>query len=663
MTADTDAVERMLREGASSGKSSPDNSLLAGLGNIGEGGAGTTAGDEGSWGGVPKPAPGSDEERRFLEIAWQDPKFRESFYELNREKLESMGIPCDGTFPMQPGHDGQRVMQGGKAGLTIVPEAGFVVKTRTMETNEKVFVNFCKSPKVKSFSNEPDPNDPDVQRVRIPLSLGPARNDLDKTGEACVVYDVVFNTEVVDQATHSEEFKSFLIGLGLGWVMEKSGGGLDTKNFNLVKLRGNYKGKFPVMQTVRAEALIEEVNPVDEGGGSYAAPHHAWEHAAFSSHGPGAIPATRAAAENSNYADSSTGLRKAGAVPSYKGVSAEPKGVETPEKRLYIDCADGRQFAWADGRDFGSEVKALLVKIEVPRMEKAGEADVDIANGVLSFEVEGKYELEVELPLEVDDNASEAIFDRPRQQLTLVLPLKSWTEKAYAVARAKAEAQGAQAVAASAEEAQKQWGAGEGDKTGAGRDRPGVSLGKGAATEGEAASGAAAAANGAGAGAAPKAGEGKQRSEFEARLRTKLLLQSAKAAEEAPPRPIRGSNQEQELIKKQKEGANVSDRRPFECERCQWAARATAIRRCRRCQWCEPGSKEEAEMIEQVKEQQKWRASKKLDEVGSVDETGGVEDESSVRAFRFACRLAWELDDDSPSWLEGIREQHYGPEA
>jgi len=42
--------------------------------------------------------------------------------------------------------------------------------------------------------------------------------------------------------------------------MEKSGGGLDVTTYNLVKLRGNYKGSFPAMQVVRAEALIEEVN-------------------------------------------------------------------------------------------------------------------------------------------------------------------------------------------------------------------------------------------------------------------------------------------------------------------------------------------------------------------------------------------------------------------
>ena len=87
---------------------------------------------------------------------------------------------------------------------------------------------------------------------------------------------------------------------------------------------------------------------------------------------------------------------------------------------------------------------------------------------------------------------------------------------------------------------------------------------------------------------------------------------------------------------------------------------ATAIRKCRRCGWCEPGSREEAEAWEQAKEHEKFRASRKRDEIGAVDETGGVEDESSVRAFRFQCRMMYQLDDDTPGWLEAVREKHYG---
>jgi hypothetical protein len=60
--------------------------------------------------------------------------------------------------------------------------------------------HFCgRSAKVRGFVQESDPSDPQAVRVRIPLSLGARRNDLDKGGDPCVVYDVVFNTEVIEQ--------------------------------------------------------------------------------------------------------------------------------------------------------------------------------------------------------------------------------------------------------------------------------------------------------------------------------------------------------------------------------------------------------------------------------------------------------------------------------
>lgn len=65
--------------------------------------------------------------------------------------------------------------------------------------------------------------------------------------------------QVMEQASQQKEFKEFLVGLALGWIMEKGGGGLEATKWTESKLRGNYKGKVPVMQTVRAEALIEEV--------------------------------------------------------------------------------------------------------------------------------------------------------------------------------------------------------------------------------------------------------------------------------------------------------------------------------------------------------------------------------------------------------------------
>lgn len=57
------------------------------------------------------------------------------------------------------------------------------------------------------------------------------------------------------QALLRKELKEFLIGLAMSWIMEKEGGGLDAKAVTTVKLRGNYKGKAPVMQACTIRSL------------------------------------------------------------------------------------------------------------------------------------------------------------------------------------------------------------------------------------------------------------------------------------------------------------------------------------------------------------------------------------------------------------------------
>lgn len=275
-------------------------------------------------------------------------------------------------------------------------------------------------------------------------------------------------------------------------------------------------------------------------------------------------------------------------------------------------------------------------------MRPCVQADVVIFEKTLAVEIPDKYDIEMGLPYEVDDNASDAAFDRKKGILTLTMPLKTWTEKAYAAARAKA------ASKAEGDESDTQKNGQEGASNQGVVQQETISY----------------VVKGPGGGVLERGGgKKKEEGDFEKQLKERLQKQSekGKTLSGGSNKVILGSKEEAELKEKEKKGVVVSDRRPFECERCQWRSVATAVRSCKRCHWCEPGSKEESKMIEEVKEQEKWRASRKQDEVGTVDETGGVEDMDSIRAFRFRSRLAFELDVDEPSWLQGIREKHYGP--
>ena len=106
---------------------------------------------------------------------------------------------------------------------------GFVMKT-VDDTGRKVIVHISGHFKIQAPSSEwangvvPEAveralanlDDPEAtQHLRFPLSVSDARNELDKKGAPCTVYDAVFNDDVVKQAICSRRLKVFLVELSL----------------------------------------------------------------------------------------------------------------------------------------------------------------------------------------------------------------------------------------------------------------------------------------------------------------------------------------------------------------------------------------------------------------------------------------------------------------
>jgi hypothetical protein len=150
----------------------------------------------------------------------------------------------------------------------------FVVKTAD-DTGRKVFINICSSEKVQppeswedgvmpdsvkaSLSNMKEvENSQDVQALRIPLSLSEQRNDFDKHGQECTVFDCVFSEKVMKEASQFRPMKVFVIECAMGWITHKCKVQLDQK-FKLPKLK--YKGDVIHEHCVRKQQkpLVTEV--------------------------------------------------------------------------------------------------------------------------------------------------------------------------------------------------------------------------------------------------------------------------------------------------------------------------------------------------------------------------------------------------------------------
>ena len=103
----------------------------------------------------------------------------------------------------------------------VRPAKGFAFKT-VDKAGGKVFVNVCASPQVPK---PPEITEAMLQedqcRVRIPLSMGAPREDADKEGKECTVYDAIMHSEVVERAKTEKAMKEFVVELCLQWIEQK----------------------------------------------------------------------------------------------------------------------------------------------------------------------------------------------------------------------------------------------------------------------------------------------------------------------------------------------------------------------------------------------------------------------------------------------------------
>ena len=163
----------------------------------------------------------------------------------------------------------------------IYPEAMFVIKT-VDDAGRKVFVNVCGHAKIaapgskwgkgdavpeevqKALVSMEEGTNEGVEHLRFPISVSEARNELDKSGHGCTVYDAVFNEDVAKQAAHYKRLKVFVCELCLQWIGQKYGTNLDP-DYKLPS-RKYMGGDRPPPQMIRVEkkSVIEDLGAVEE---------------------------------------------------------------------------------------------------------------------------------------------------------------------------------------------------------------------------------------------------------------------------------------------------------------------------------------------------------------------------------------------------------------
>ena len=156
-----------------------------------------------------------------------------------------------------------------EGGCVIQPKAGFVVKTKDVKDQSKVFVNFTFHDIIEGFEEKSIPKEEaekagaSERGLRIPLSLGTVREDSDKKGDPVQVYDFIWNTDTVKNAQKDAGFRQIMVELAFNYVHTKFNRVLDPR-FSIPKIK--YKGDTIQYQRVRAKKTpkIQEVPMTEE---------------------------------------------------------------------------------------------------------------------------------------------------------------------------------------------------------------------------------------------------------------------------------------------------------------------------------------------------------------------------------------------------------------
>ena len=157
-------------------------------------------------------------------------------------------------------------------GIDITPVPGFTLKTVVLSDKQKVFINVCShdsvfEPGIKKKLNE---QNEEVEGWNIPMSIGPARNDVDHAGIGCIVHDIIVNPKVLEECEEDRtgKHRDFICQLSMQCLEQKFEYQLDRK-YKLPKTK--YKGAI-VSQRVQDRRAMPQIVELSSKESSTAKP-------------------------------------------------------------------------------------------------------------------------------------------------------------------------------------------------------------------------------------------------------------------------------------------------------------------------------------------------------------------------------------------------------
>ncbi|KAJ3043657.1 Protein kintoun [Rhizophlyctis rosea] len=351
-----------------------------------------------------KPTP--DEIRR-IEESMKDEKFKELFFDYMKE------ISDPENRKLYEAELAQLEAERGYNVRFVNPEPGFVVKTSTQvgRTMEKVFINICSSPEIKTATLSGTTTK--GQNWSIPYSLNPKREDVDHANNKCSVYDCVFHPDTLKRAADSVGFRNMLISTALEGIDKQFKIQVD-KKFKIPKM----KSKGAIGQTVIRAAQSDQNKPTRSEETSVEFLERLRERQSQKEEPaaellPKAQPSKAPLIQEISNSPADTTQQAAKPVETTPRFTIIHRGVNN----------DYQKYTNERNHQSGARPDAVVVKIELPGVSSAASVTLDTGDKTLDLHVPGKYKLHLPLPFPVLHEKGTAKFDKTKQTLAVTLPV------------------------------------------------------------------------------------------------------------------------------------------------------------------------------------------------------------------------------------------------
>ena len=297
------------------------------------------------------------------------------------------------------------------------PTPGFCIKSEKYNikrpgNRQKVFINIC------SYVEVPEPKSDSNNMWSLPHLLNKGRHDQDKNKKVCTTFDVVFNSKAIKLSNENIAFKKFVCDTAINGINNQLLAKTEEKISSdfVVKTKFNYKG---------LEVAYINIHSLNKGEMDDRKEPNEFHKTEIMKE----VEKIKNESKKEEKKEEDDDEEKVYDQPDVGEINKDIKiqkeidiNNKVPIYKIkYSNTFDINNFFYQpEGvNEVQENYKRMIIDIETPRMNSAGDAELEVDIKQLKFSYKDIYKLDIALPIEIKKETVRAKFDKTKKILSI----------------------------------------------------------------------------------------------------------------------------------------------------------------------------------------------------------------------------------------------------